>query len=177
MPQGAPPTLALTCRVYAKAVGILSASLLDSHAIFWPNERLWPGVTLSPIWDEESADDRAAASAVSRKFPDVRHLWEPAPPPGTLCGKMRGIGYDRQQYSNFVQDLLFTGADAPEYLGVPAHHHALKVGTHEERHVCVGRPPLDAVRRRSRRPYAACRTSGPHLSSACPPASARHAQR
>ena len=45
----------------------------------------------------------APAAALSLRFPRVRHLWEAAPPDGTLCGKMRGLGYDRQQWSNFVQ--------------------------------------------------------------------------
>ena len=104
MPAGvAPPSLALTCRVYAKAVGILIASLLDSHAIFWPGERLWPASSVALVWDAESEDDRRAAAALSLRFPRVRHLWEAAPPDGTLCGKMRGLGYDRQQWSNFVQ--------------------------------------------------------------------------
>jgi len=69
--------------------------------------RVSTDASISLVWDSESADDRAAAAAVSRRFPHVRHLWEPPPPNGTLCGKMRGLGYDRQQYSNFVQDRLF----------------------------------------------------------------------
>ena len=59
MPAGvAPPSLALTCRVYARAVGVLIASLLDSHAIFWPGESLWPASSVALVWDAESEDDR-----------------------------------------------------------------------------------------------------------------------
>ena len=87
MPAGvAPPSLALTCRVYARAVGVLIASLLDSHAIFWPGESLWPASSVALVWDAESEDDRKAAAALSLRFPRVRHLWEAAPPDGTLCG-------------------------------------------------------------------------------------------
>ena len=34
----------------------------------------------------------------------TRNYFEPLPPDGTLCGEWRGVGYARQQYSNFIAD-------------------------------------------------------------------------
>ena len=115
------PSIMLTCRLTTRFEDLSKKTLLSSFETFWPKASSWPSASLAMIWDEESEEDHITADT----YPDyVQHLFEPPPPNGTLCGKMRGLGYDRQQYSNFVQDRLFMLPSAaaqkssvPEFLG------------------------------------------------------------
>jgi len=76
------------------------------------------------IWDGDSDRDHAAAEETEKKhlgWPLVHHLFEELPSRGAFPESAfhRGWGYDRQQYSNMVVDLVLERANlTTEYIGV-----------------------------------------------------------
>jgi hypothetical protein len=119
---------------FCQAVGYLLNALLPSWKLFWPDQAAWPDSSLVLIWDAESTRDREAAANISLLYPTVRHVYEAqseehkrvfedcgsAP---ASAGMARIPGYQRQTFSNFIQDEVnvlepFDGESGPpEFLG------------------------------------------------------------
>ena len=56
------PSVQIVCRTYSGALEELKHHLLESYELYWPNADLWPGSSLSVVWDEESEKDHLAAA-------------------------------------------------------------------------------------------------------------------
>ena len=110
-PLGGSGSLSLQCRLYAPRYQEAREKLLPSMDLFVPWQAgAWPGgLEISLIWDAESLADQNAATLLSALAPYPRAFLEEMPDglPGSYG---RGVGYSRQQYSNFYADLYAGGA-------------------------------------------------------------------
>jgi hypothetical protein len=110
-----PPRVRLTCRVFHNTLGYLLNVLLPSWRLFWPDKSVWPDTSMVLIWDAESKLDRAVSQNLSGLYPEVYHIFEEEAPhykrvfedcaraPGAH-GKAKIPGYQRQMFSNYIQD-------------------------------------------------------------------------
>ena len=99
-------SLSLQCRLYAPRYEEAREKLLPSMDLFVPwQPGAWPGgLEISLIWDAETLADQNAATLLSALAPYPRAFLEEMPE-GLPQSYGRGVGYTRQQYSNFYADL------------------------------------------------------------------------
>ena len=99
-------SLSLQCRLYAPRSQEAREKLLPSMDLFVPWQLgAWPGgLEIALIFDAETLADQNAATLLSALAPYPRTFLEEMPEglPGSYG---RGVGYSRQQYSNFYADL------------------------------------------------------------------------
>ena len=120
-----PPSYTSVFRAFYGSKEELQTCIFHSFNAFWPSSAVWPeGGNLAVIWDGESEKDRAAAEETREKemeWPLVHHLFEELPSRGAFqeSAFRRGWGYDRQQYSNMIVDLVLERANlTSEYVGI-----------------------------------------------------------
>lgn len=120
-----PPSYTSVFRAYEGTKLEVQTCMLQSYHAFWPSAAVWPGGSnVVVVWDGESERDHQAAEETKTKhlgWPHIHHLFEDMPAGGEFPESAfhRGWGYDRQQYSNMVIDLLLQQANlTSEYIGI-----------------------------------------------------------
>ena len=123
-------SLGITIRSYYGRLLEIWTTLIPGYLIFYP-WREWKNLDLIVVLDGDSASDHYAGVLLGNLPPYPKVVFEDFPPAGTLVNwGGRGIGYCRQQYSNFYSDYqtdadvigmvdsdaLFVSPVTPEYL-------------------------------------------------------------
>ena len=120
-----PPSYTSVFRTFHGSKEELQTCIFHSFNAFWPDKSVWPeGSNMAVIWDGDSEKDRVAAEETKERhlgWPSVYHLFEEPPLRGAFqeSAFRRGWGYDRQQYSNMIVDLVLERANlTSEYVGI-----------------------------------------------------------
>jgi len=107
------PDLTIMCRTYSGGIMEYYNTFLVGYHLFWPKEQ-WPNSDLVVVLDDENELDHRLGTVLANLPPYPKVYFEKIPEEETFCPENRGLGYSRQQYSNFYSDLYTDN----EYIGI-----------------------------------------------------------